>query len=77
VNAVYWTFYAVYPTFEQVFREGLAGIIARDALFCSECPFASAVKGGVKRHIQHCKKGNAMEWHAVMDPDLIPGIRGD
>jgi hypothetical protein len=49
---------------------------------CSLCSFTSAVKGGVKRHLQQYKVGQGTEWAATMKPVLVPGIeaivaRGD
>jgi hypothetical protein len=44
---------------------------------CSECGFASAVKDGVKRHLQRCKKGQGKEWNTTMVPKLVPRIVGD
>jgi hypothetical protein len=44
---------------------------------CSKYLCAYAMNGGVKRHVQHCKNGSAMEIPARMHPELVQGVRGD
>jgi hypothetical protein len=43
---------------------------------CSLCGFTSAVKEGVRRHLQQCKKGQGSEWTVTMKAVLVPGIEG-
>jgi hypothetical protein len=45
-----------------------------EIVVCSACGFASAGKGGVKRHLQQCKKKGGEEVRVAMVPEMKPGI---